>query len=130
MTLIFYFEILHAFVISNTFISNARLKLAKKQANAKQHPEAELCGYLTIVHILHPLYHPKIIGHTLKDKQKNKSICIHKIIRLIIMNMNMKKKNGSHRYNINRPRSRHGHKYSKFKTCLIMKILICIKQHL
>ena len=33
---------LHAFFVSNTFISNARLKLAKNQANAKQHPEAEL----------------------------------------------------------------------------------------
>ena len=34
---------LHAFYfISNTFISNARLKIAKSQANAKQHPEAEL----------------------------------------------------------------------------------------
>ena len=31
----------HAFSI-NTFISNARLKLAKNEANAKQHPEAEL----------------------------------------------------------------------------------------
>ena len=30
------------FFISNTFISNARLKFAKNQANAKQHPEAEL----------------------------------------------------------------------------------------
>ena len=28
--------------VSNTFISNARLKLAKNQATAKQHPEAEL----------------------------------------------------------------------------------------
>ena len=34
---------LHAFcLISNTFISNTRLKLAKNQANAKQHPEADL----------------------------------------------------------------------------------------
>ena len=31
-----------SFFISNTFISNARLKLAKNQANAKQHPEVEL----------------------------------------------------------------------------------------
>ena len=30
------------FFISNTLISNARLKLAKNQAYAKQHPEAEL----------------------------------------------------------------------------------------
>ena len=28
----------------------------------------------------------------------------------------MKKKNRSHRYDINRPRSRHGHKYSKYKS--------------
>ena len=30
------------FFLSNTFISNATLKLAKNQAKAKQHPEAEL----------------------------------------------------------------------------------------
>ena len=30
------------FRISNTFISNSRLKLAKNQAKAKQHPEVEL----------------------------------------------------------------------------------------
>ena len=30
------------FLLSNTFISNVRLKLAKNQTNAKQHPEAEL----------------------------------------------------------------------------------------
>ena len=30
------------FYISNTFICNARLKLAKNQANAEQHPEPEL----------------------------------------------------------------------------------------
>ena len=31
----------HTFIISNTFTSNARLKLAKKLTNAKHHPEAE-----------------------------------------------------------------------------------------
>ena len=30
------------FFISNTFVSNARVILEKNQANAKQHPEAEL----------------------------------------------------------------------------------------
>ena len=34
------------------------------------------------------------------------------------MKMKMKMKNISHRYDINRPRSRHGHKYSKYKKCL------------
>ena len=33
---------IHAFFIINTFVSNARLKLVKNPAKAKQHPEAEL----------------------------------------------------------------------------------------
>ena len=33
---------LHAFFVSTTFISNAKLILAKDQANVKQHPDAEL----------------------------------------------------------------------------------------
>ena len=39
--------------------------------------------------------------------------------------MEMKMKNKSHRYDINRPRSRHGQKYNKHKECLT-----CVKQHL
>ena len=58
--------------------------------------------YLKIIHILHPRYHPKIIGHILKNKQKDMNLCIHEIIRLIIMKMRMKMKNRSHRYKINR----------------------------
>ena len=61
---------MHAFLISNTFICNARLKLAKKkQANVKQHPKVKLSfaiWKLKISHILHPRYHPKIIGRILK----------------------------------------------------------------
>ena len=86
--------------------------------------------YLKVIHVLHPRYHPKIIGRTLKNQKKNKCVCIHEIIRLIIMKSKMKKKNRSHRYDTNRPRSRHGHKYSKYKTCLSMIMLICIKQHI
>ena len=41
------------------------------------------------------------------------TLFIHEIIRLIIMKMKMNMKNRSHRYNINRARSRHGQKYSK-----------------
>ena len=54
--------------------------------------------YLKTIRILHPCYHPKMIGHVLKNKQKNKCVCIHDIIRLIILNMKMKMKNRSHRY--------------------------------
>ena len=42
----------------------------------------------------------------------------------------MKMKNRSHRQNIDRPTSRHGHKYRKYKKCLSMTTLIYIKQHL
>ena len=48
--------------------------------------------YLEVIHILHPRYHPKIIGHILKNKQKNKRVCIHEIMKLIIMKMKMKMK--------------------------------------
>ena len=44
------------FFISNTFISNARLKLAKNHANAKQHPEAELllceCEFTFFIYVI------------------------------------------------------------------------------
>ena len=56
-----------------------------------------------------------MIGHILKNKLKNECVCIHEIIRLIIMKMKMKMKNKSHRYDINRPRPRHGEKHSKYQ---------------
>ena len=43
--------------------------------------------------------------------------------------MRLKRKNRSHRYNINRPRLTHGHKYTKYKMYLSMTMVICIKQH-
>ena len=39
-------------------------------------------------------------------------------------------KNRSQRYEMNRPRPRHGHKYTKYKLCLGTMMAICIKQHL
>ena len=71
--------------------------------------------YFKIIHILHPCHHPEIIGHILKTTQKNKYVCIHEVIRLIIMKMKIKMRNRSHRYHISRPRSRQGHNYSKYK---------------
>ena len=84
-----------------------------------------LC-YLKIIHNFHPRYHPKILEHILKNKQKNKCVCIDKILQFIIMKMKIKMKNRSHRYGINRPRPRHGHEYSNYKKCLSMMMLKCI----
>ena len=44
--------------------------------------------------------------------------------------MRLKIKNRSQRYDINWPRSRHGHKYTKYKMNQSVMMLICIKQHL
>ena len=61
---------LHAFLISN-----ARLKLAKNQANAKQHPEAE--HLLFENHSLSSLrHHPEIMGDILTKSTKNKCDCL------------------------------------------------------
>ena len=107
----------------NTFISNTSLKLAKNQANAKQHTKTEL---LTFENYFHS-------SSTLSTKNNRICsricVCIHEIIQLIIMKMKMKMKKRSHRYDINRPSSGHAHKYSKYKKCLSMMMLIFIKQH-
>ena len=73
--------------------------------------------YLKIISILHPHYHPKIIGYTLKIKQNNKCVCIHETIRLIMMIMKMNIKNRSQRYGIKRPKSRHGHECTEYGKC-------------
>ena len=46
------------------------------------------------------------------------------------MKMRLKMENRSSRYDINGPRRGHGHKYTKYKICLDIMMVICIKQHL
>ena len=45
------------------------------------------------------------------------------------MEMRLKMKNRSHRYNINRPRPTHGHNILNVK-CLSKMMTMCTKQHL
>ena len=71
--------------------------------------------YLKIICILHPRDYAKLIGHILKNKQKNMYVCIHEIVRLIIIKVKMIMKFRSHRYDINRLRSRHEYKCRKYK---------------
>ena len=46
------------------------------------------------------------------------------------MKMKLKMKNGSHRYDINRPRPRLGHEYTTYKMCPSIMMVTCIKQPL
>ena len=71
-----------------------------------------------------------MIGDTLKNKQKSKRVFTHEITRLIIMKMKMKMNNRSNGYDKNGLRSRRGHKYKKYKKCLIMMKVIYINEHL
>ena len=59
--------------------------------------------------------------HILKNKQNNKCVFIYETIQK--MKMKIKMENRSHKCDINRPRSRHGHKYSKYRTCPSMMCL-------
>ena len=66
------------FFISNTVISNARLKSAKTQANAKQHPEAELLLFENYSHSSSTLSSKNNRTYS-EIKQKSKCVCIHTI---------------------------------------------------
>ena len=46
------------------------------------------------------------------------------------MKMKLKMKNKSHRYDRNRPIPRLRHKYTKYKMCPSIMMVICVKQHL
>ena len=102
-------KLIHAFFISNIFISGSRLKLAKSQANAKDQCEAELLLF-------------RIYSHSSCENNRTYSkeqVCLNSWDYTINQNDNEdENEERSHRYNINIPTSRHGHKYSKYKKCL------------
>ena len=109
--------------INNTFASNTRLKLAK------QHTEAELLL----------LENCMVSSSTLSSKDnkkyskkcaKTKYVYLNDDIWLMAQKMRLKMKNRSSRYNINRPRRWHGHRYPKYKICLDIMMVISIRQHL
>ena len=102
------------------------LKLTKSQANAKQHPEAELLLFENYSHSSSTLSSKNNWTYS-KNKQIKKCVFIQEIIRLIMIKIKMKMKNSSHRYDINRPAPGHGQKYREHQ-CLRTMMLIFIKQ--
>ena len=63
-------------------------------------------------------------------KTSEQWVCLNDVKWSMTMKMGLRMKNRSCRYEINRPRLRHGHKYTKHKMCLSIVMAICIKQHL
>ena len=119
---------IHAFFISNTFRSNARLKLVKNQGKAKEHPEAELL-LLENYSLTSSSLSSKNNRRYSKKIIKNKYVCLNEVIWLITMKKMLKMKKRSHRYDINRPRPTNGHKYTKYKMCFSVMMVICIMKH-
>ena len=118
------------FFISNTFISNARLKLGKNQGKAKQQPEAELLLFETYSLSIPTLSYKNSWRYS-KNLQKTSSyVCLSKVIQLMTIKMRLETKNRSHRYGITRPRPTHGHKYTTYKICFSLMMTIFIKQYL
>ena len=67
-------------------------------------------------------------------------VMVNEVIWLIAMRIKLKMKNTSdkyytnttqirHKYDTNRPRSKHGHEHTKRKMCLNIMMVISIKQH-
>ena len=47
----------------------------------------------------------------------------------MVMKLRLEIKTRSQRYDINTPRARDGPKYTKYKICLNMMMVICIRKH-
>ena len=86
-----YLNLITRVLISNTSMSNARLKLAKNQANALQNPETGFLQFENYSCFSSTLLSKNNRTYS-KNKQNNKCVCILEIIWLIIMKMKMKMK--------------------------------------
>ena len=99
------------YFISNIFISNASLNMAKNQAKSMQHPDAELLIFQNYS-LFSPMLSSKNSRYS-KKGTKNNYFYLNKVIWLTTMRRKLKIKNRSHRYGTNIPRYRHGHKYNE-----------------
>ena len=97
------------------FCKQYQAKIDKKSSKKLSYTLRLNFCYLKIICFLHPRYHPKVIVHILKNVKKTSAP---------LLKIKMKKR--SRRYDINKLRPRHGHKYTKYKLCLSMIMLINI----
>ena len=57
-------------------------------------------------------------------------VCFNEVIWLMTTKVRLKKKNASDKCDMNKPKPRYGHEYTKGKMCLNIMMVVCIKQHL
>ena len=107
-------------------MSNTRLKLTKNQAKAKQHPDAKLLLFENYAISSFMLQSKNNMRYS-KQCAKKKSASFYWIILLIIMKIRLEMKNRLRRYDVKKTKPRHGHKYTKYKTCLSTMMVMCNK---
>ena len=83
---------IRAFLCKQHFYNQRHAEICKKFKQIRSNIPRLSFFYLKIIYILHPRYHPKIMVHILKNKQKNKCGCIHEIMRSIVMKMGIEMK--------------------------------------
>ena len=79
----------------------------ENQANAKQHPEGEILLFENYSHSSSTLSSKNNKTYS-ENKENNMYLYIPEIIRSMTMKMKVKMKIRSRRYDVNRPRPRHG----------------------
>ena len=116
---------LHAFFYKQHFYKQSQTEIGKKLSKSLRLN----LRYLKIIPFFSTTLSPKNSRKCCKKYTKSKYVCLNEVIWLMSMKMRLKMKNRSLRYNINRPRLRHGNKYTKYKMCLSIIMVIWIKQH-
>ena len=129
-------EKITSFILGNSlffykehFYKQHLAEIGKKISKTKQHPEAELSLFENF----------SLSSYTLSSKNnrryskkftKDKCICRNEVIWLMTIKMRLKMKKRSHRCDKNRHRQRLRHKYTKYKMCFSIMMVIYITQHL
>ena len=101
----------------------------KNQAKSKQYPETEILLFEN--YLLSSSALSSKSNRSYSKKCGKKQVCVFAYFSEVIwlIRTKLKKRNRSHRFNINRPSSRHGLAYAKYKKYLGIMMFICIKQH-
>ena len=107
---------MYAFFYKQHFYKQRQAEIGKKIKQKLSNTLRLNFCYLKIIRFLYPRYHPKIIGNTLKNVQKT-STPVKWVYMIMTMKVRLKMKN----------RPIHGHKCTKYKICLSIMIVICIK---
>ena len=103
--------------------------MAENLAKAKHHPEAELLIFEDYFFSLSTVSCKNDRRYS-KKCTKNEYVSLNEVTWLMPMRMRLKMKNRWYSYDSIGPRARHGQKYTKYKMCLSIMMVVCNKQQI